>query len=448
MTTEHPIDAVDEETGEVMSMETLPAVRQPASAGALSQDFRTRFGTLALAQMPDEEFERRLGSLKKGAERVQRIKREMMTDGVHYGTIPNVDKPSLAKAGAEVLAMIYSLTPSYRVELIAGDSVSGPPVLYNVTCQLHLGSTDGPVTAEGVGSCNSWEKKYRYRDAERSCPKCGAPGTIIAKKNFGNKPSFVPGWLCWNKPERGKNGCGAEFAERDPAIVQQQRGRIDNPDPLDLDNTILKMAKKRAYTDAVLTGTASSDLFTQDLEDTPHDDAPGTAPVSSQPASAPAPETPRPQSPSAKITEKQRGILFGKAKDRGIPPSDFRALVDRVTGKQHTKDLTRLEMDNVLAAVEQWSPPAPPPQTPTKADEDFEALGEKGDSGEEVPFELPRENGRCARPGCNSELVEITNPDGIGYAVCPIVYSHVRWHPNGKPGLDDPALSGHTMVAI
>ena len=38
-------------------------------------------------------------------------------------------------------------------------------------------------------------------------------------------------------------------------------------DPYSLINTMLKMAKKRALVDAVLSATRSSDLFTQDLED-------------------------------------------------------------------------------------------------------------------------------------------------------------------------------------
>ena len=38
-------------------------------------------------------------------------------------------------------------------------------------------------------------------------------------------------------------------------------------DPLANDNTILKMAKKRAHVDAVLTGLGASNVFTQDLED-------------------------------------------------------------------------------------------------------------------------------------------------------------------------------------
>jgi len=32
-------------------------------------------------------------------------------------------------------------------------------------------------------------------------------------------------------------------------------------------NTVLKMAKKRAYVDAILTATHASGIFTQDMED-------------------------------------------------------------------------------------------------------------------------------------------------------------------------------------
>jgi hypothetical protein len=43
--------------------------------------------------------------------------------------------------------------------------------------------------------------------------------------------------------------------------------RVEVPDIGDSYNTILKMAKKRAYIDAILSATAASDIFTQDLED-------------------------------------------------------------------------------------------------------------------------------------------------------------------------------------
>ena len=43
--------------------------------------------------------------------------------------------------------------------------------------------------------------------------------------------------------------------------------KTEGDNPADHYNTVLKMAKKRALVDAVLTATAASDIFTQDLED-------------------------------------------------------------------------------------------------------------------------------------------------------------------------------------
>ena len=44
-------------------------------------------------------------------------------------------------------------------------------------------------------------------------------------------------------------------------------GEVENPDPWDLDTTLLKMAEKRAHVDATLRACAASGLFTQDIED-------------------------------------------------------------------------------------------------------------------------------------------------------------------------------------
>lgn len=60
-------------------------------------------------------------------------------------------------------------------------------------------------------------------------------------------------------------------------------------------NTVLKMAKKRALVDAVLTATAASDIFAQDLEDLEdkiHEDDPAPAAARTAPAGAPPPEQP------------------------------------------------------------------------------------------------------------------------------------------------------------
>jgi hypothetical protein len=70
-------------------------------------------------------------------------------------------------------------------------------------------------------------------------------------------------WYC--NPKKG--GCGAKINFNDPRIENQQHGKIENPDIADTYNTVLKMAKKRAYVDATITAAAASDMFTQDMED-------------------------------------------------------------------------------------------------------------------------------------------------------------------------------------
>lgn len=218
-----------------------------------------RLGSYELAMLPEEEFEQRLAGLKKSQARVRQIKASLMEQDVHYGVIPGTgDKPTLLKPGAELLCSVYGLRPDFVPTVTHGDGVAAPDIDVTMRCELHLGDLQGPVVAVGYGMANSWERKHRYRRGERSCPSCGVVGSVIK-----GKAEFGGGWLCWAK----KGGCGAKFDEADPAIVEQAVGDVQNADPHDLANTLIKMAKKRAFLDATLTGTASSDVFTQDLDE-------------------------------------------------------------------------------------------------------------------------------------------------------------------------------------
>ena len=265
-------------------------------------------GTLAMALLSDDAFEARLEALRKGQDRISRVKRELMQDGAHYGVIPGTKKPTLLKPGAEVLCSIYGLRPDFVPTVQYGDGITAPTITVLMRCELHLGDTSGPVVAVGYGAANSWEARYRYRQGQRSCPKCGVVGAVIK-----GKAEYGGGWLCWPKAKQAA-GCGAKFSDDDPEIVSQAVGQVDNPDPYDLLNTLVKMGKKRAHIDAALTGTASSDLFTQDLDELapsqtrePAHREPGSDDGdeqrhehrSSRPArsSAPAPSEPRPDVP-------------------------------------------------------------------------------------------------------------------------------------------------------
>jgi len=258
---------------------------------------REQAGMLAMATMPEGEFEQRLVALKRGQDRIKRIKQELMEEDAHYGVIPGTKKPTLLKPGAEVLCSIYGLRPDFIPTLETGDGVTAPTLRVTMRCELHLGDIAGPVVAVGYGSANSWERKHRYRRGERACPACGVVGQVIkGKEEYGG------GWICWQK----KGGCGAKFPDGAPEIEAQQVGDIENPDPYDLENTLVKMAKKRAHIDAALTGTASSDLFTQDLEEQgpgEKDHAPKSARLAA--SAPPRQEAPPPQDPDEEGAERE-----------------------------------------------------------------------------------------------------------------------------------------------
>jgi hypothetical protein len=112
-------------------------------------------------------------------------------------------------------------------------------------------------TWEGVGTCSTLESKYRYRKAERKCPKCGQHTIIKGKAEYGG------GFLCFAK----KGGCGAKFNDNDTAITSQAGGQVENENPADHWNTARKMAFKRALVHASINATNTSELWSQDLED-------------------------------------------------------------------------------------------------------------------------------------------------------------------------------------
>lgn len=196
-------------------------------------------------------------SVEHFAERYQalvELTRSVLKPDVDYGVIPGTGKkPSLWKPGAEKLCAFFGLGVELAIEGKREDWEHGL-FYYRYSCTI---TRNGFMVAKAEGSCNSREKKYRYRKAERECPKCGAAAIIAGKKEYGG------GWLCWDK----KGGCKAKFTENDPAIIGQPSGDVENTEPFELVNTIQKMAQKRAHVAATLLAIGASEFFTQDIED-------------------------------------------------------------------------------------------------------------------------------------------------------------------------------------
>ena len=181
---------------------------------------------------------------------------KLMRPGVDFGRVAGTDRDVLLQPGADKLCNLFGLVIHYEVtkseEDWTGEKHGGTPFFfYEVRGRAYRGDF---LMGEGIGSCSSWESKYRWRKAERICPNCG-------KANI-RKSNREEGWYCWTKTE----GCGAKFPIGDPAIESQETGRKANPDMADVVNTILKMAYKRSKVSTTINATSASEFFTQDVE--------------------------------------------------------------------------------------------------------------------------------------------------------------------------------------
>jgi hypothetical protein len=155
---------------------------------------------------------------------------KVMIKGQDYGIIPGTDKPVLLKSGAEKLCELYGFAPSIKEILEEKDRDSG---YYRVRIIISLTKkSTGEFVTDGVGEASTWESKYRYRWIPED--------ELTEEERTGKKSKLIKG---------------------------RRYYRLENDNLHDLWNTVLKMAKKRALVDAVLTATRSSGLFTQDIED-------------------------------------------------------------------------------------------------------------------------------------------------------------------------------------
>lgn len=200
-------------------------------------------------------------TVKQQINLIQEIMRDAMKENEHFGKIPGCgDKPALLKPGAEKLNLTFRMAPKYTI--IGRDLGSGHRE-FEIVCSLYsIGSEK--FLGQGVGSCSTMESKYRYRN--------------IADFEVTGDP--IPKDSRERKSEYRKQGFGMKKVDNEWAWVKyKDSSRTENLDIADTYNTVLKMAKKRALVDAVLTVTAASDIFTQDIEDLPPPESPEGFPL-------------------------------------------------------------------------------------------------------------------------------------------------------------------------
>ena len=171
---------------------------------------------------------------------VQEVMKAVMKKDTHYGVIPGTQKPSLYKAGAEVLCATFRIADTYEVEDLTVDGMAR----FRVRCiGVHQGT--GIVMGQGMGECSSHEEKYKWRRA-------------VCEEEFDDAP---------------ENMRRVKYSKYQGKVQKTAQIRTESADQA---NTILKMACKRAKIAMTLNVTAASDIFTQDIEDLPeelrHDD--------------------------------------------------------------------------------------------------------------------------------------------------------------------------------
>lgn len=165
---------------------------------------------------------------------MQDVMQEVMQKDTHYGVIPGTKQPSLYKAGAEKIMSTFRLAADPEVEQIGVDG----EIHYRVKVRILAAS--GQFLGAGIGECSSSEEKYAWRAA-------------LCDEEFDVTP---------------ESRRRIKFAKYQGKVEKKKQIRTN---PADVSNTVLKMAKKRGLIDGVLTVTAASDLFTQDIEDLPEE---------------------------------------------------------------------------------------------------------------------------------------------------------------------------------
>jgi hypothetical protein len=278
-----------------------------------------------------DEIVRKIAKVREVAERI-------MKDSVHYGTIPGTNKPTLYKAGGEILGLTFKMAPRYEGERQPIDLGNGHRE-YVIRCDMHHKET-GNFLGSGVGSCSTMESKYRFR-----------PGPVVST----GKPVPTEYWNARktdpNKALQLIGGKGFSTKKIDGNWEIVQAGEVtENPNIADVYNTVLKIAAKRAYIDATLKATAASEVYTQDMEDIAENAKVFNSPQSEE--SKPPIQQPQRKSEqepnqqpipadSGVISEAQRKRMYAIAKTAKYSDTQFKSMLDQCGYDSSTKVLKK-----------------------------------------------------------------------------------------------------------
>lgn len=370
---DHPIAPI-EEPAPVPEGEII--VNPPERAVVIAPTQHRVTGLAALASMSEEAFTAEMAVMKSGQDRIRRIQKELLVEGEDYGHVKGIARPFLQQPGAEKLANFYGYALRQETKRIVGDGVIAPNLSYETTTFVHLGDFDGSIVAQGIGEANSWEEKYRWRNAMPTCPECGRPDLVKRK----NPPELAGKWSCpsW----QGKGGCGRNFEANDPRI--SAGGKVENTDPYGMAETLVQMSAKRSMVAGVRRATGTSGLFTQDDDSPSVRQQSGDAPESGNTEGAiEAAESTGievlPGAKTAEATKVQHDRMKSLVAEKALNGAKIASLLERIfsmevapNGASATAAVRTLDADQMgklLLAIETGEVPDPAAEAaaPTKA---------------------------------------------------------------------------------
>lgn len=158
------------------------------------------------------------------ARSIGKLMKEKMRENHHYGRIPGAQKESLWQPGADLILTGFRMySDPMRIERTEEDG----HYRYGVTVQIHPIGHPEVTISEGVGAASTREIKYAYR------------------------------WVRENDIPKDMNKEDLKTKNVKDCILY----RVENQDVGDLENTLIKMATKRAKVAAVMELPGCSELF-------------------------------------------------------------------------------------------------------------------------------------------------------------------------------------------
>jgi hypothetical protein len=213
--------------------ENKPIVKEtaPVVHSGSSSELSVQIGDLQVS-------ESMIAELKKIPKLLNEVFLNVMQLGTDYDTIPGTERKTLLKPGAELLRMFFNLEAG-EVEIEKRIEDFERCKFFYVVKMPFL--KNEKVIGYGVGSCNNDETRYVTRWVAENKIPAGIDKSTLRKEE-----------------RKSKFGNGKYMAYLLPTTMDERATQA---------NTILKIAKKRAFVDGILSITGASRIFTQDVED-------------------------------------------------------------------------------------------------------------------------------------------------------------------------------------